>query len=202
MVASDMVIGDMTVGERIRQIRKEKALTQKKLAEISGVSENAIKQYENNKRTPRLEQLNKIADALGVCVYTLVEDDDLALKTTLVDTAIDDLSKILEPMDPWDIRIPSHLSSIISHIQECMSVKNTKIDYITRLTTLLESLDHILFFQNMDFDTPENENEYVKILDSIIDYIHYKAKQVEEYSNKKFKNKYKDSEANSKKEGD
>ena len=40
----------MNTGEKIKIKRKEKSLTQKLLAEKSCVSENAIKQYESNKR--------------------------------------------------------------------------------------------------------------------------------------------------------
>lgn len=54
----------MNISEKLKALRKEKGFTQKKLAEISGISENAIKQYESNKRTPRVEQLKLLADAL------------------------------------------------------------------------------------------------------------------------------------------
>jgi len=56
----------MTVGERIREIRKEKGLTQAQLSEKSGVAAISIHQYETGKRTPRLEQLIYIASALEI----------------------------------------------------------------------------------------------------------------------------------------
>lgn len=64
----------MTIGEKIKCFRKEAGLTQKKLGEISGTSETTIKQYESGKRQPRIEQLRRIAAALGVYISDLVDD--------------------------------------------------------------------------------------------------------------------------------
>lgn len=63
----------MTIGERIKQARKAKGLTQKQLGEVSGTSEITVRQYEIGKRQPRLEQLRQIALALGTSVSELVE---------------------------------------------------------------------------------------------------------------------------------
>lgn len=62
----------MNIGDRIRERRKEEGLTQKGLAEISGVSEMAIRKYESSDRQPRLEQLQKIAKALETTVDSLL----------------------------------------------------------------------------------------------------------------------------------
>lgn len=61
----------MLVGDRIKEIRKEKHLTQKELGEKLGVSYQMIAQYENGKRNPKPETLKKIADALEVPVSSL-----------------------------------------------------------------------------------------------------------------------------------
>lgn len=65
----------MTIGERIKQARNAKGLTQKQLGTISGTSEITIRQYELGKRQPRLAQLEKIAFALETTVSEFVEDD-------------------------------------------------------------------------------------------------------------------------------
>lgn len=62
----------MEIGEKIKQIRKQRKLTQKQLGEISGTSEITIRQYETNRRAPRIEQLNKIATALNVDISDLL----------------------------------------------------------------------------------------------------------------------------------
>lgn len=57
----------MTVGERIKQIRKEKGITQGELANRLGVSQAMITQYENGQRGPKtFETVKKIAVALDV----------------------------------------------------------------------------------------------------------------------------------------
>lgn len=61
----------MTVGEMIVSIRKEKGLTQKELAEKLNISPAMVNQYEKNKRNPKKETLQKIADALDINVLTL-----------------------------------------------------------------------------------------------------------------------------------
>lgn len=58
----------MTLGERIRQARKKKGMTQKQLGEVSSTSETTVKQYERGVRQPRLDQLQRIAAALEVPV--------------------------------------------------------------------------------------------------------------------------------------
>lgn len=56
----------MTIGAKIKEARTRRGLTQKKLAEKSGLAEITIRQYENNKRQPGAEQLGKIATALDL----------------------------------------------------------------------------------------------------------------------------------------
>lgn len=58
----------MNIGERIRTARKVQKLTQKQLAEKAGVAEISIRNYENQNRQPKLEQLQKIAAALEVSI--------------------------------------------------------------------------------------------------------------------------------------
>lgn len=69
----------MTIGDRIKAARNATKLTQKELATKSGIAEITIRQYESNKRQPRLEYLDKIAEALGVDVWELY--DGYTLKT-------------------------------------------------------------------------------------------------------------------------
>lgn len=63
----------MTVGENIRKFRKLQGLTQKKLAELSGLNEVTIRSYEAGKYNPKFENIKKIADALGLYITNLIE---------------------------------------------------------------------------------------------------------------------------------
>lgn len=61
----------MTSGEKIRNIRIQKNLSQKQLAEKVRMSEPAIRNYELGNRTPSQKQIELIADALGVSPFAL-----------------------------------------------------------------------------------------------------------------------------------
>ena len=60
----------MTVGERLKAIRKEKGLTQKQVASGCGMADSAIRKY--GLITPKLETIQRIANALGVHVLDLL----------------------------------------------------------------------------------------------------------------------------------
>lgn len=66
----------MTIGERIRLYRTESNLTQKKLSELTGIHEVTIRQYEANKYSPKMKNLEKIAVALNIPVNTLLGMDE------------------------------------------------------------------------------------------------------------------------------
>lgn len=66
----------MTIGDHIREKRKEKGFSQKELGEKLGVSGSMIGQYETGQRKPRLEQLRRIASALDVEWTDLVPEQD------------------------------------------------------------------------------------------------------------------------------
>lgn len=63
----------MTIGEKIKEIRISKGLTQKELAKMSGISASAITLYENNQRIPSILAVVNIAIALGVYIDSLVD---------------------------------------------------------------------------------------------------------------------------------
>ena len=51
-----------TMGERIKQLRKENGMTQTALAEALGVTKGTVSTWETNSRTPSLETLNSMSD--------------------------------------------------------------------------------------------------------------------------------------------
>ena len=60
------------INHRIKELRKERALTQRELGELSGMSGQMIRNYESGYRTPKIENLQKIADALSVSIEDLM----------------------------------------------------------------------------------------------------------------------------------
>lgn len=69
----------MPTGSRIKEIRKQKGLTQKQLGEKCGMYESQIRKYENGKANPKIETLQKIATALECNLSDLVDSDEYKL---------------------------------------------------------------------------------------------------------------------------
>ncbi len=64
----------MTIGEKIKEIRIEKGLTQKTVGERCGVTDHVIRHYEKGLRNPKMNTLDKIASGLGVTFVELIRD--------------------------------------------------------------------------------------------------------------------------------
>lgn len=80
------------IGENIREQRKLKGLTQKELAEKSGISLSAIEKYERGKLNPSLGKVKDIAKALNINYTTLVpvsSIEELDLNETAFEKFID-----------------------------------------------------------------------------------------------------------------
>lgn len=62
----------MPIGERIKELRKERAWSQAELGEKVGTDSQRISRYENGRLTPSLAAAVRIAEALDVSVDYLV----------------------------------------------------------------------------------------------------------------------------------
>ena len=65
----------MISGKKLKQIRLFRKLTQKELAIMSGLTDAAIRNYELGNRSPNIEQLRKIADALECDISALIDHE-------------------------------------------------------------------------------------------------------------------------------
>lgn len=63
-------------GKKIKEIRKNKHITQKKLSELTGIAEITIRQYEAGKYAPKFDKVRLIAKALNVTIDTLLDSTD------------------------------------------------------------------------------------------------------------------------------
>lgn len=61
--------------DMIKAMRKEKGLTQKQLGEKCGMKESQIRKYELGNGNPKLETLERIADALNEPVHIFLQGD-------------------------------------------------------------------------------------------------------------------------------
>ena len=78
---------------KLKELRKEKGLTQKELGAAIDISEVMIGQYERGVRTPKIEMREKIANALGVTLNYFLSDSDYTneVLAQIIDAGIDKL---------------------------------------------------------------------------------------------------------------
>lgn len=114
----------MTTGELIRKCRKEAGLTQKELGERAGIAEPTIRKYESNRLNPKIETLQKIADALKVNVSELTDNMrpvSMLSAKNLSALSLDQLQTLLYLYTEMCCRNPSHeLQMQIALIQDFM----------------------------------------------------------------------------------
>ena len=68
-----MVNINKKLGNKIRELRKKKNLTQEELAYRAELDYSYINQIENGKRNPSMEAVERIAKALGVRAKNLLD---------------------------------------------------------------------------------------------------------------------------------
>ena len=65
----------MSIGERIKILRKERKLTQVELAKKSNISRSYLTDIENNRYNPSVETLKAIANSLEVKLSDILSDE-------------------------------------------------------------------------------------------------------------------------------
>ena len=66
----------MALGERIKECRQSTGLSQEKVAELVGVSRQAVTKWEMNQSAPNTENLFKLAEIFGTTVDMLLDSTD------------------------------------------------------------------------------------------------------------------------------
>ena len=103
----------MTIGDTIQRLRTKRRLSQEQLAELVGVSRQAVSKWELNAALPDTDKLVPLARALGVSVDELLGNVDAV--AVLIDHPQDALELALgDPDLPCDA-IPISLQSRSPH---------------------------------------------------------------------------------------
>ncbi len=87
----------MSLGLRMKTLRKSKGLTQKTLADMVEVSRIYIQSLESNRRLPSMKLLRRLAGALDVDVVDLVQDPHRDVSGKLL------LEEVLDNREPVEI---------------------------------------------------------------------------------------------------
>jgi transcriptional regulator with XRE-family HTH domain len=98
-----MSIGEFyaQVGEKIAQVRKERGLTQKELADAVHFTRTAITNIENGKQKLHLHSLIEIAQVLGVPPMTFVPDRQDSFDSADMHVVVQVKSSLPEDAKRW-----------------------------------------------------------------------------------------------------
>jgi|GEM_PF-1227014 len=85
----------MAISKRIYELRQQYNLSQKEFAEKIGASQASVNYWENGKRIPKFEQIQKIAKAFEISVSSLIEiDTDTKEAAKLLNMDAEELAKV------------------------------------------------------------------------------------------------------------
>jgi transcriptional regulator with XRE-family HTH domain len=102
---------DTAVGERIRQLRKERQITQSELAAAIGLTFQQVQKYEKARNRISAGKLVDIANALGVEVIELFEGLDQASHNST-----DERTQLIQAFEKMDPDLRQHLLTLITAI--------------------------------------------------------------------------------------
>lgn len=129
----------MTLGERIKSARRECGMTQKDLADKTGMTYQQISQYERNERRPKLETLQRIAVALGCYVADLMPNGDWA------NVPREDL------IESWEAPLPGEFDRLTGFYQRLNPTgQRIAVERVEELTKIPE-------YQRKEDDFPQDE---------------------------------------------
>ena len=186
----------MPTGTRIKDIRKQKGLTQKQLGDMCGIADSNIRKYENGYQNPKIETLQKIATALGEPLSIFIDDE-------LFDATTDDEENGTNHV----IEILKKRTREIAENDALTKDEKVKIldDLITTHKLIIqENIDHVtvakkqllnFYFDELNMNGRDKALEHVEMLTKIPDYREDTIKDMqilEQESNKEPEPPYKD----------
>lgn len=93
----------MTLGERIKACRQQAGMSQEKVAELVGISRQAVTKWETNQSAPSTDNLFKLAEIFGTTVDLLLPE-----KATVEESPIADSATSVKP-----IQLPKPVIALI-----------------------------------------------------------------------------------------
>lgn len=69
----------MSIAENIKALRAIFHVTQRELAEIAGVTENAVSKWENGYSEPRMGAIERMASCYGITKSNIIEEGGMTL---------------------------------------------------------------------------------------------------------------------------
>ena len=150
----------MEFKDKLKEIRKDRNLTQEQLAEKANISIRTIANYESGKREPNVEILVKISNALGVQVNDFYDNSDIAKINKKEISKIDKTYSILQEINDSSLEIKN------KELKRCYE----RIDMLEKDYDKL--LDSIMENRKLEIIN-ELYNDPIKLITFLIDYFTY-----------------------------
>lgn len=153
----------MSIGARIKGFRKQRGLTQVKLAEKAGISRSYLADVESDRYNPSLSTLMELAQALGITISCLLDDREINFRNLVQackekSVSLESLSELLKiPDDSMELIRTNKLPDEDTMIKLC-DYFNCTWDYIIGKTN---SPDDIVF-GNKAISIPDTISNAVK----------------------------------------
>ena len=96
----------MTLGERIRDERKKRGLSQEELADILNVSRQAITKWETDRGIPDIANLIRISEEFEISLDELIKGDNSVKRKIIYDSS----------MKRWHLLVVVYLLAIVAYI--------------------------------------------------------------------------------------
>jgi transcriptional regulator with XRE-family HTH domain len=102
------------IGERIREIRRAKGMTQAALAEATGRTEDSVSQIERGLNLPTIDTVLALARALTVPVDHIISSPELRKVDAEKKSELAEASLMLATMSPRDLTLAVKLLRVIA----------------------------------------------------------------------------------------
>ena len=139
-----------SIGSKIQKYRKLKDMTQDELSKQSGIYLSTIKKYESGERNPKPDQLQKIAEALGISVTVFLDYD--------INTVSDVLSLVMKLNEQSSLKISADGNYIPSSIH--MTFEDSQInEAICSYLNCKQQMD-LISYEDNDKAVIEQQKEF------------------------------------------
>ena len=115
----------MSIGAKIRKLRREKDITQRELGKIVGVAESTISLYESGRNIPDLNMMRKLAIFFNVSLDELAENDvieDVPIEFSIEEIKLITRFRKLSPISRQSML--AHLDNMEKMDEEIEKAKN------------------------------------------------------------------------------
>lgn len=155
-----------SIGLHIKQLRQERNMSQEVLANLCGFSNTMLSAYENNRKTPNLSTLAKIAKELGTSIDRLYYGDE---NSSFISSEPDNAKKIVNSIFLlWELGVINYdknqLLQMFKEKYEIMGELPKEVLFLNRCTIPIERFITSLNDFKMNQNTYPDPEKYLEML--------------------------------------